>query len=573
VGRAATVRPTASPRRQSWLPPPLPPLNVVIMDTTTQRAATSNTHRPRPRWRPLLASSLVAVSLAAAAVVTPNASAQAGQLVANSSMETVDPTNAAQPQGWTSNSWGTISTTFSYPSVGAHSGARFVRTAVSSRTTGDAKWMSARVPVAANTSYTYSDFYRSSAVTYLVVEFVDASGQKTYRTVSTLTASSVWKQAAATFVTPATTTSLRVFHLVNRVGTLDVDTVSLTKSTTTTTPTTTAPPTTTTPPTAPPTAGWPAPSAGASTGGLIDSTDPIAFHASVGSFRTICTFSHVNNDDSIVFPGKVGAAHNHTYFGNTGSNANSTGASLLTSGNSTCDGGTLNRSSYWVPTLYDASGKIVKPMFNRVYYKSGYSGLEPDDIVRSLPQGLKILAGNAKATAPSHDQRVFWSCVQGGTHIVGRTKWIPNCPQGTQLKAEIEFGQCWNGQLDSADHKSHIVRASFGTVECPSTHPYGLPEITYNIHWYIGTANTVGWRLSSDMYPITSTTPGGYSLHGDFFSAWDKATMDTIIANCIRKAGDCSVSLVGNRYSGGTVVGTKRLQHAVPAVNYSRPPS
>jgi hypothetical protein len=521
------------------------------------------------------------------AVLAPATSAQATQLVLNPSMETVDPTSTSRPQNWVTNSWGTISASFSYPTSGAHSGTRFVRTKVSSRTSGDAKWIFTPVRVSPNTSYTFSDYYRANAETYLVAEFVDAAGTKTYRTVGTIAASKGWKQAKATFTTPATTVSMRVFHLINRVGTLDIDTISLVGSTTTVSPTPTEPTPTTPPPTEPTptpppathpvtdTTGWPAASLGSSTGSLIDVTMPIAYHASVGSFRTICTFSHVNNDDSIVFPGKVGAAHNHTYFGNTGSNALSTGQSLLTTGNSTCDGGTLNRSSYWVPTVYDASGKIVKPMFNRIYYKSGYSGLEPDDIVRSFPQGLKILAGNGKATAPAYDQRVFWSCWSEAsrTHIVGRTKWIPtNCPQGTQLKAEIEFGQCWNGQLDSPDHKSHIVRASFGPVECPATHPYGLPEITYNIHWYIGTANTAGWRLSSDMYPITATTPGGYSLHADFFSAWDKTTMDTILANCIRTPGDCEVSLVAKRYSGTTVIGSKRLSHAVPAVRYNSAP-
>ena len=44
----------------------------------------------------------------------------------------------------------------------------------------------------------------------------------------------------------------------------------------------------------------------------------------IGAFRTSCTFSHMNYDDAIVFPGLKGASHLHAYFGNTGANYAST---------------------------------------------------------------------------------------------------------------------------------------------------------------------------------------------------------------------------------------------------------
>ena len=72
-----------------------------------------------------------------------------------------------------------------------------------------------------------------------------------------------------------------------------------------------------------------------------------------GAFRTVCTFSHMSFDDPIVFPGQPGRSHLHTFFGNTGTNANSTPESIRDTGNSTCRGGIANRSSYWVPTLID----------------------------------------------------------------------------------------------------------------------------------------------------------------------------------------------------------------------------
>ena len=57
-----------------------------------------------------------------------------------------------------------------------------------------------------------------------------------------------------------------------------------------------------------------------------------------GNFRNYCDFSHMNYDDPIVYPGQPGAAHLHSFFGNTGVNARTTTGSLRTSGNGTCWG-------------------------------------------------------------------------------------------------------------------------------------------------------------------------------------------------------------------------------------------
>jgi hypothetical protein len=55
-----------------------------------------------------------------------------------------------------------------------------------------------------------------------------------------------------------------------------------------------------------------------------------------GGFVVSCGFSHSNSSDPIVVPGHAGMSHLHEFFGNTTTNENSTGASLLT-GSTTCD--------------------------------------------------------------------------------------------------------------------------------------------------------------------------------------------------------------------------------------------
>jgi hypothetical protein len=295
----------------------------------------------------------------------------------------------------------------------------------------------------------------------------------------------------------------------------------------------------------------PAPSVGTSASGTQPFGGPIQTSGDgTGNFRVTCFFSHMNTDDSIVFPGQAGAAHLHTYFGNTVSVAASTPATLLASGNSTCSGGISNRSSYWVPTVFDASGRPVTPSMNQVYYKSGYQGTPFSRISPTLPNGIKIIAGNARATAPqpkdAGQDSVRWTCgidtANGPTMIVGSTPAIPACAAGTDLWAVIRFPQCWDGvNLDSVDHKSHMAYGTYG-IGCPASHPVALPEITYNVHWPVTSGTSAGWRLSSDMY----SGPGGYSLHGDIITAWDTAVSSTWLQNCVRRDADCRIGIVSD---------------------------
>lgn len=256
----------------------------------------------------------------------------------------------------------------------------------------------------------------------------------------------------------------------------------------------------------------------------------------VGAFRTECDFSHMTKDDPIVFPGKPGAAHLHSFFGNTASNASSTQSSIRNTGNSTCRGGIANRSSYWVPSLVDAQGKPVPPITIDVYYKSGYNGIAPQAI-QPFPSGLRVVAGSAKSsTAQEH---AYWDC--HGNYI-GHPGSIPQCSsKADALNMVVEFPQCWDGKnLDSADHVSHMAYPSNG--KCPSTHPVPIPAVSYNVLYPV--RDVKGWHLSSDMYD--QSKPGGFSAHGDWFEGWDPAVSKAFVKNCVNKAVDCHSHLLGD---------------------------
>ena len=272
-----------------------------------------------------------------------------------------------------------------------------------------------------------------------------------------------------------------------------------------------------------------------------------------GAFRTVCGPSHMAFDDPIVFPGKAGQSHLHTFFGNTGTTAGSTPESIRSTGNSTCRGGVANRSSYWVPTMIDTKdGSAIAAESIGVYYKNG----ELDgSLINLLPEGLRMIAGNPGATAPRGPADGFsyrFKCI-GSTDSENNKHGdeIQNCSAGAQLWQEIFFPQCWDGvNLDSPDHKSHMSylvqdQSPPFAKHCPSTHPVVLPGITFNVVYVVKEQDApLRWRLASDNY--ASSVPGGYSSHGDWFNGWKKEVSDAFVNNCIRAKKDCHSHLLGD---------------------------
>lgn len=159
--------------------------------------------------------------------VVPTRGAQADtNLIANPSAETPNET-ATAPLNWQTDNWGKNTTTFSYENTGYNS-ARSLKVVMSGRTSGDAKWFFDPVDVAPNTEYTYTDYFKASIGTSLVVMSLDAAGNPTYWNVKNLAASANWKKVSVKFTTPANAKTLTVLHLIRKNGWLQTDNVSLT---------------------------------------------------------------------------------------------------------------------------------------------------------------------------------------------------------------------------------------------------------------------------------------------------------------------------------------------------------
>ena len=264
-----------------------------------------------------------------------------------------------------------------------------------------------------------------------------------------------------------------------------------------------------------------------------------------GAFRTTCYLATYAFNDPIVYPGRPGASHLHVFFGNAGVNASSSPASLVASGNSTCLGGTLNRSAYWMPALTDVrTGTVQVPDVGIFYYKTGYN-MAPATI-QTPPAGLQMIAGNKNSTV--RQEYAFWGCRD---KYVNPTGSVPTrCPVGDAVRLTIQFPQCWDGvNLDSPDHKSHMAYPNYRNPpqrsSCPASHPVPLPEITEHFDFRVSTSSAPSsWRLSSDMY--STSIPGGYSAHADWMNGWDEQTMSMIVKQCLNKALDCQVGMLGN---------------------------
>lgn len=267
------------------------------------------------------------------------------------------------------------------------------------------------------------------------------------------------------------------------------------------------------------------------------SDSPTASPDDNGAYRLPCGFSHMNFDDAIVWPNIKNATHLHAYFGNTKADYTSTPESIRTTGNSTCNGGLMNRSAYWTPVVIDtATNAPIKPEGAQIYYKHS--------IAQPIPRGLRMISGNAKRTtsvAASWDRKAYFEC---NSVYSNKQDAIPSCVGTVQMK--IEFPQCWDGKnLDSPNHQDHMAFGdAYSSNGCPASHPVKLPTITMITYWP-APKGTSTWRLSSDNYAKNGQN-AGYSAHADFMMGWDETLHKIGLDNCINKSLDCKSHLLGD---------------------------
>ena len=238
-------------------------------------------------------------------------------------------------------------------------------------------------------------------------------------------------------------------------------------------------------------------------------------------FVARCFSSHTLSDDPIVKPNQPGASHSHDFFGNKTTNAASTLASM-SKGGTTCIN-RLDKSGYWVPSL-TVNGQTVLPRVASIYYANAG---KPFRTIKTIPRGLKVVAGNALAIAPQSQQVASWNC-GADEESVPLSSAPPTCPEPT-LTMHIAFPDCWNGHdLDSPNHQTHLAyHGRRGT--CPAGYPVPIPRLRINVHY--PTTGGPGVALASG---------GQYSGHADFFNAWNAKELRRLVHRCINAGRTCN---------------------------------
>lgn len=144
-----------------------------------------------------------------------------------------------------------------------------------------------------------------------------------------------------------------------------------------------------------------------------------------------------------------------------------------------------------------------------------------------------MIVGNAKQQTDTPDKQGnrFWCAGIGGA--TGRTAdgVMPICAPTAQLTYHLVFPQCWDGKhLDSPDHKAHVADPVSGA--CPTTHPVPLPHLSF----------VMSWPHGMDTTNVTLASGSTFSMHGDFFNAWEPAALAQRVRTCINQSAKCNAA-------------------------------
>ncbi|WP_353940469.1 DUF1996 domain-containing protein [Streptomyces sp. HUAS MG91] len=248
-------------------------------------------------------------------------------------------------------------------------------------------------------------------------------------------------------------------------------------------------------------------------------------HRYFHEFQAHCTVTHTKPDDPIVYPGQPGKSHDHTFMGNTTTDANSTTASLDKGPTSCLAPG--DKSGYWMPTMLNGDKPVLPVGEQTIYYKAGVTDYTS---VRPFPKGLRFVVGSPMQTAQefrNHPGFVEgWECGDSFFNV-DFPKDCPTTPS-TQVNIRFQAPSCWDGKyLDTPDHKSHmsypVVKPGTNNNVCPADHPVALPMIEFKM----------AFPVNGDLSKLRLASGPSYSFHYDFFNAWDDRTLKAMVDHCV----------------------------------------
>ncbi|KAI1305715.1 hypothetical protein F5Y03DRAFT_150063 [Xylaria venustula] len=282
--------------------------------------------------------------------------------------------------------------------------------------------------------------------------------------------------------------------------------------------------------------------------------------------------SGVARIDPIVDFNKI-SGHSHTVHGSSGFSLSATYDDLV-AGDCTSCAVKQDKSAYWTPVMYFLDSETGE--FSPVPQVGGMLAyyLVRGDNVTAFPANFQMLAGSnyrreytvgdpyspdppqsnwaaLKQTGQSDlEQRAIgFNCLDYKAaaepslyrhYLPNKTFTDANCPDG--LRLELMFPSCWNGELTSDDHKSHVAYPDLvGNGDCPNTHTQRLVTLFYETIW---DTNAAQFQGKSGSFVISNGDETGFGYHGDFISGWDADFLQEAVDTCTNESGelsDCSV--------------------------------
>lgn len=304
------------------------------------------------------------------------------------------------------------------------------------------------------------------------------------------------------------------------------------------------------------------------------------------AFRIRCGVARTERLDPVLARGPMDAmSHMHTFFGSDVElNKNTDNDDLVANGaGSTCAGGRLNRSLYWMPTMLRPSGadvyEPIMPSSFLAYYKTELNVYGKHDdvlfqqntgtpdrtlILRAMPESiprewfdLRMIAhfvNSGDVVDRRNDAQ--WTCTSRTGGVISSKDGIPDCGPG-RLNLQFWFPQCLNlkkqpkGALanDPGNYtrsgQDPWLRYALDRTEpngCPKNDSENewvrIPTLSFAVSFDVDSRGTRDWRLSSDLM-AGDVTPGS-TIHGDFVNGWDEETADAWYESCILDVESCT---------------------------------
>lgn len=237
--------------------------------------------------------------------------------------------------------------------------------------------------------------------------------------------------------------------------------------------------------------------------------------------------------DPVAFPGVNPTAHRHRFYGAVGVDPLETSAELRAKPTSCVVGG--NHSGYWMPQVQE-DGVDLKPGTTAggggkhylVYYRCLHS---PTTCANMdwFPENTAFVVGNANASSAAENPLL--------NQTVGTLSGY-RCGTGGGVFTPAPPTTCSSGVLVAAAVYGNCLMAN-GTVnlltngQCTNAGGQPVPRLQQYFRWWVGTG------------PVGTITLDGnphWTLHADAFIAWEQATSDAFMAQCINVNMDCGTN-------------------------------